>query len=115
MIPFKNDLFLDHEYHYKAGYSTGQCILVAEHPDPHDPHKVIPQYYCVFTTVIDYKEHKGAYCEYKGEIAYAGYGTPEGIYLITAANGAYVGEERSLKVELKDADNKIFEYKLIDN
>jgi hypothetical protein len=105
VIPFKSDLYLDHYFHYKAGYSIGYCILVANHPKN--------QYYCVFNTVIDYKEHKGDYCEYKGEIAYAGYGTPEGIYLITAANGAYKGDERVLEVKVKDADKKIFEYKLL--
>jgi hypothetical protein len=110
VIPFKNDLYLDHYYHDKAGYSIGHCILVAKHPEPHDPHKLIPQYYCLFSFVIDYEEHKYDYCKYEGEIAFAGYGTPEGTFLITAASGAYEGEEGSLTT--KDKGDKKFEYKL---
>jgi hypothetical protein len=114
VIPFKNELYLDHYFHYLAGYSIGHCILVAEHPDEHypdDPYKAIPQYYCLFTTVLEYEDKDTkAICE--GEIAFAGYGTPFGDFLITAAAGEYAGEEGSVSVTEKDTEKKIFEYKL---
>ncbi len=110
MIPFKNELYLDHYYHYPAGFAIGHCIFVAEHPDEHDPHVLIAQYYCLFTTVLEYEDKEtGAICE--GEIAYAGYGTPEGEFLITAAAGEYAGAEGSVSVSL-NPEKQIFEYKL---
>jgi hypothetical protein len=111
VIPFKNDLYLDHYYHYPAGYAIGHCILVAEHPDEHYPDDPIPQYYCLFTTVLEYKD-KDTYATCEGEIAFAGYGTPVGDFLITAAAGEYAGEEGSVSVTFKDEHEKIFEYKL---
>jgi hypothetical protein len=114
VIPFKDELYLDHYLHYLAGYAIGHCILVAEHPDEHypdDPYKAIPQYYCLFSAVIEYKD-KDTYATCEGEIAFAGYGTPEGDYLITAAAGEYAGEEGSVSVILKDKNTTIFEYTL---
>jgi hypothetical protein len=111
VIPFKDELYLDHYLHYLAGYTIGHCILVAEHPDEHYPDKAIPQYYCLFSAVIEYKD-KDTYATCEGEIAFAGYGTPEGDYLITAAAGEYAGEEGSVSVILKDKNTTIFEYTL---
>ena len=72
---------------------------------------LVPQYYCVFSTFVDYVE-KDTHATCAGEIAFAGYGTPEGTYLITAAAGVYEGETGSLLVEYKDKEKGIFEYKL---
>jgi len=82
-------------FEHFAGVALGQCIVVAEHPDP--------LFYCVYTAVVE--DH--------GEIAVQGYGSqsPDGsTFLITAAADEYAGLGGSLTSTPLNEENTKYLY-----
>lgn len=95
VIVFKNKLYYDAHFEHFAGVALGQCIVVAEHPDP--------LFYCVYTSVVE--DH--------GEIAVQGYGSqsPDGsTFLITAAADEYAGLGGSLTSTPLNEENTKYLY-----
>lgn len=74
-------VYTDAHLKYSIRYLTGQCIIVAKHPDP--------LFYCVYMIAIDHK----------GEITIQGAGNDklDSTLLTTAASGEYTDFEGAIK------------------